>query len=188
MHGEPPVNLESLVVTVLRGAFRSREVIEADLPEEMRPLDEGRLALHRWSSMIHRQGTLLAYLSVVPATRAELLKRMPGMLDRAPAWLDAYVRGDEPMTVKLFARGVAQTLAVQREAFEQVIDDQVVDPEPIERSFAEAPVPAGTEDEGQSELISAVGDASNAHMAALADIAYDLETHLHRLLGDPDEE
>lgn len=57
------------------------------------------------------------------------------------------------MTLELFLQGIAETLA-------------------------EAPVPEGTEN--RSDLIHGVGWARGAHLQALVDMAYDLETQAGR--------
>jgi len=77
-------------------------------------------------------------------------------------------------------RGIAQTLATQREAMERVVAEQVADPEPIEETLAEAPIPTGAKGEDRSNLISGVGCAMSAHMKALVDIAYHLEIQVGR--------
>ena len=109
---------------------------------------------------------LLAHLAVIPSTRAELMTAMPDMISRALAWLDAQLEGCEEMNLKLFMRGLAQTMAKHREAIERVVAEQVIDPEPIEETLAEAPVPAATEEEARSDLISGVGSAMTAHASA----------------------
>jgi hypothetical protein len=169
-----PDNLVGMVLAVLRGAYRSREVLEAEMPPELRPAGEDRLMLDNWACAVEREGTLLAHLSVVPTTRVELMEAMLGLVYRAPAWLQARARG-EPMTLTLFARGLAQAQAVQRREFERVIAEQVLDPEPIERCLAQAPVPDSEAEQPRSELVAAVGEVSRAHLEALVEIALDLE-------------
>src|SRR6476646_701528 len=171
MAEEPRQTLEMQVLQLIRGAFKSREVLEAERPEGVPPFDDDRAMLQNWGSLVDRQGTILAKLSVVPSTRAELMENMPGMLNRAPAWMDAHLQGQEAMTLELFMRGIAQTMAKQREAIERVVDEQVADPESIEEALAEAPVPAASEDEDRSDLMSGVGAVMGAHMKALVDIA-----------------
>jgi hypothetical protein len=179
---EEPLNLEMWVLEMIKGAFKSREVWEAERPDHAPPLNDDRTMLQNWASLINRQGMLLAHLSVVPPTRAELITSMSGIIDRSPAWLDAQVQGQQAMTLKLFMRGLAQAMTEQRVAIERVVDEQVADPEPIEEVLAKAPVPAGTEEEERSDLISGVGKAASAHTKALADIAYDLEMQFGRVV------
>lgn len=136
-----PTSLEGLVLAVIGNASKSREELEATTPEAIGPLDDIRVMLHNWTSILHSQGMPLALLSMATETRAELLKRMPGLVDAAPAWLEAQVRGDEPLTARLFGQGLAQTLAIPRLDFERVIREQANDPETIERILTEAPVP-----------------------------------------------
>jgi hypothetical protein len=172
-----PDNLVDLVFTVLRGACKSREVLEAELPEELRGEAGERLVFDNWACTIERTGLLLAYLSAVPPTRARLMGEMRGLVDRAPAWLEASVEG-KPMTYELFVRGLEQTIAVQRRAFEQVVGEQVIDPEPIEEMLAEAPVPDSATEPPRSIPMAAVGKVATAHMEALVEIAFDIEDRI----------
>ncbi len=169
-----PENLEAWVFAMTRGAFKSREVLDAERPEGAPPYSDDLVMLQNCATLVNRQGKILAHLSIVPATRAELMDRMPGMVDRAPAWLEARLHG-HPMTWEVYFRGLAQTMTVQRREIERVVDEQVVDAEEIEEALANAPVPAGTEEEQRSELMSGVMQATVAHLKALVDIAYDLE-------------
>jgi len=167
-------NIEMQVIEAMKGAFKSREQWEAEYPE-FAPLEDSRVMLQNWASTVHRQGVVLARLAVFPQTRAELEKEMQGMVDRAPAWLDAHLRGEQTMTLELFLKGIAQTLAKQRAAIERVVAQQVSDPSSIEEALAEAPVPAATDDEERRDLLRGVGQAVMAHFKALVDLAYDLE-------------
>jgi hypothetical protein len=179
MPEEPQLSLELQVLRLIRGAFRSREVLEAERPDYVPPYDDDRALFEGWASTVDRQGVILAHLSMVPATRAELMSRMPGLFQSAPAWLDAHLEGQE-MTAKLFMRGLAQTLGEHRSAIKRVTAEQVADIEAVEEALDEASVPPGTEDETQSELIHGVGQAMMAHTRALVEIAYDLETQVGR--------
>jgi hypothetical protein len=178
----PADSLERFVLDTIKGAFKSREVLEAEYTEEGRPFDDSQALLQNWATLIGRQGSLVAHLSVVPQTRTELAERMPDMLNRAPAWMEAHMQGVEEMTLKLFMRGIAQTMAEHRTAIERVVDEQVVEPEAIEETLAESPVPAGTDEEDRSDLMQGVGQAMTAHTKALVDIAYDLEVQVNRLM------
>jgi len=180
----PPDSLERYVLDTIKGAFKSREVLEAEAPDHAAPFDDSQAMLQNWATLIGRQGSLVAHLSIVPETRVELMERMPDMLNRAPAWMDAHMRGVEEMNLKLFMRGIAQTMAEHRKAIERVVDEQVAEPESIEEALAEAPVPAGTDDEDRSDLMKGVGLAMAAHTKALVDIAYDLEVQVRSLLKD----
>jgi acyl-CoA reductase-like NAD-dependent aldehyde dehydrogenase len=104
---------------------------------------------------------------------------MPGAAGRTPAWLEARVSG-EPMTLRLFLTGLAQAAATHREAIEQVMAEQMAEPEETERALTEAPVPAAKPTEDRKQLMKAVFDALGAHTQALADIAHDLEAQLQR--------
>ncbi len=185
MAPEMPECLEKHVFDTIRGAFKSREVLEAERPAHVPPYDDDRVLLQNWTTLVDRQGRLVAQLSVVPSTKAELVKRMPNLVNLSPAWVEARVHA-KPMTWELFMRGLAQTVAEQREAIERVVAEQVPDPGEIEEALAEAPVPAGTEDEERSALMSGVAMALTAHTKALSDIAYHLETQLGRVI-DPGE-
>lgn len=163
------------VIAIIQGAFKSREVWEAEFPEDS-PLEDDQVMLQNWASTVHRQGMVLADLAVLPHTRAELKAEMQGLVKRAPAWLDAHIQGRQAMTLELFLQGLAQTLTTQRTAIERVVAEQVVDPQPIEETLAEAPIPAGTDEEQRDNLLSCVSHATTAHLKALVDMAYDLET------------
>jgi len=178
----PPDSLERYVLDAIKGAFKSREVLEAERPDGAPPFDDDRAMLQNWATLIGRQGSLIANLSVVPETRTELLERMPDMLNRAPAWLNAHMEGVEEMTLKLFMQGIAQTMAEHRKAIERVVEEQVVEPDEIEETLAEAPVPAARDEEDRSDLMQGVGQAMTAHTKALVDIAYDLETQVRSFL------
>jgi hypothetical protein len=193
----PPDSLERYVLDTIKGAFKSREVLEAEAPDHASPVDDSQAVLQNWATLIGRQGSLVAHLSIVPETRAELMERMPDMLNRAPAWMEAHMRGVEEMNLKLFMRGIAQTMGEHRKAIERVVDEQVMEQnEEIEETLAEAPVPAGTDEEDRSDLMQGVSLAMAAHTKALVDIAYDLETHIRLYLkgeleyleGEDDEE
>lgn len=179
-------NLEMMVLRTIQGAFRSREILEAEWPDDAPPLDDDRMLLHNWTAMVSRQGTMLAHLALIPSTKADLLDRMPGMVNRAPAWLEARVN-DAPMTWRLFLTGLAQTAATHREAIERVMDEQMAEPEETERVLADAPVPMGMPDADRDALTEAVSNALVAHTRALADIARDLELQLYRWVEEGGE-
>ena len=73
-------------------------------------------------------------------------------------------------------------MAEHRKAIERVVEEQVAEPDEIEEALAEAPVPAGTDEEDRSDLMQGVGDAMTAHTKALVDIAYDLENQVRSFL------
>lgn len=109
------------------------------------------------------------------------------MVDRTPAWLDAHIQG-RAMTLEIFIQGLAETATEHREAIERVVTEQVSDPEPIEEGLAEAPVPAGAEEEDQDDFMSGVVAALSAHTKALVDIAYDLEVKFGRFVDFSEED
>jgi hypothetical protein len=172
---ERPPSLETRVIEAIRGAPRSREVWEAEYPE-LSPLDEERLMLQNLAATVSRQGTVLARLAMRPQTRVELETEMRGIVDRAPAWLDAHFKGQTIMTLELFLQGMAQTLASQRAAIERVAAEQAADPTEIEETLANAPIPAATPGEERSSLMDGVFTAMVAHLKAIGLLAYDLET------------
>jgi hypothetical protein len=180
MTGEQLPGLQGWVFAMTKGSFRSREVLEAERPDDVPPYSDDLVLLQNWGTLIDQQGMMLAYLSLVPATRAELKESMPGLLDRSPAWLDARLQGKPLMSWDLFFRGAAQTVAVHRREIERVVAEQVGEPEEIEEALADAPVPAGTDDEDRSDLLSAVSLTMTAHLKALVDIAYHLERNFGR--------
>lgn len=169
---EEQSNLEMQVIAAIRGAVKPREAWEAAYPD-LGPLDDDRVMLENWASTVNAHGMVLAHLAMFPQTRAELKAEMPGMVDRAPAWLEAQLQGCETMTLELFFHGIAQTLASQRAGIERVASEQASDPAAIEETLAKAPVPAGTEERGV--LLPGVSKAMMAHVKALVDLAYDLE-------------
>jgi hypothetical protein len=166
-------SIELQVIAAIKGAFKSREQWEATFPD-LAPIDDDWVMLQNWYSTVHRQGILLARLTVSPQTRAELETEMQDLIDRPPAWLNAHFQGQQVMTLELFFHGLAQTLATQRAAIERVVAEQVADPASIQEPLAEAPVPVGTEERG--ELLPGVTNAISAHLKALVDLAYNLET------------
>jgi hypothetical protein len=169
--------LELKVLGRIREAMKPRAAWEAEFPEES-PLSDEWVMLQNWASLVHTLGMILANLAVSPDTREELMSDMKGMVNRAPAWLEAQFEGQQEMTWDLFLHGLAETLAKQRAGIERVIDEQASDPAPIEETLAGAPVPAGTE--SRSVLFPAVGEVVGAHTKALVDIAYDLELQARR--------
>jgi hypothetical protein len=182
-----PLCMEAIVLEALKSGRRTREEWEELRKEDEPPLSEFDVFLENMVGEVERHGKILAQLAVVPKTRAELKERAEGAVDRIPAWMEASVFGPPLMTSRLFMRGLAELLAEQREGFETVIEDQVVEAEPLERVLAESPVPMGTDDESDGEITKGVGHAMTAHVQALLDIAHDLDKRMRALLGpDPD--
>jgi hypothetical protein len=183
---EQPLSLDLQVLRRIKGTlFKSLEVMEAERPEDMAPFKEGGDVLYRWAATLDRQGVILAHLSAIPETKAELMSRMPGLVNCAPVWLDARLVGVTQPTAVLFLRGLAETLGIHRIEIERVVAEQVVDPEDVEAALEEATPPPGAKDETQSQLIHGVGQAMMAHTKALVEIAYDLEMQIgHRLILD----
>jgi hypothetical protein len=181
MTDELPQSLEKLVLQSLTGAIKSREGWEAQRKDDEPPMSDLQVLLENIVAEVRRHGVILAELAVVPETRAELKAKMPDAVDRIPAWMEMRVFGTPLMTPALFGRGIAQLMGEHREAIERVVAEQVLEPEPIEEMLAEAPVPAGEEEEEEGEVIAGVGQALIAHVKALAEIAHDLDMRMAML-------
>ncbi|HEY0392568.1 MAG TPA: hypothetical protein VGC63_12750 [Solirubrobacterales bacterium] len=179
-------NLEMWVLETIRGGFKSIEVLDAERPPHAPPYNEDRALLQNFTTTVSRQGKVLARLSVVSETRAELLERMPGLANRVPTWLDAHLEG-RPTTWEIFMQGIAEMMAEHREAIEMVIEEQMSDPKEIEEVLADAPVPAGINEETRDELFAGVFQVLTAHTKALAGIACDLEMQVGGIIS-PDFE
>jgi hypothetical protein len=189
MGSEPPQDhelpncMEAAVLKALRQRGRSREGWEELRSEGEPPMSDLQVFLENMIGEVERHGLILARLAVVPTTRKELQASARGAVGRIPAWMNAAVYGPPLMTPHLFLRGMAQLLGEQRKWFERVLQEQVADPEPIEEVLAEAPVPAGSEEEELAEITEGVGQAMAGHLRALLDIAHDLDNRLRALLG-----
>ncbi len=184
---ELPNCMEGIVLEALKKGGRTREEWEELRKEDEPPMSDFDVFLENMVGEVERHGKILAQLAVVPETRAWLKERAEGAVDRVPAWMEASIFGPPLMTPRLFMRGLAELLTEQREGFEAVIEDQVVEAEPLEQVLAESPVPKGTDDESDSEITQGVGHAMTAHVQALLDIAHDLDKRMRTLLGsDPD--
>lgn len=184
---EPAENLESIVLNMVFGAFKSREVWEAEWPADAPPLDDDRVLINNWAALVQRQGWLLPRLTVIGPTRAALMEMTPATVDETPAWLNARLR-DEPITWRILMTALAQVATVHREAIERVAAEQMIDPEPIEEILGEAPVPGAAPEEDRSELMGGVIKALFAHTKALAAIAYDLEMTARGWPGEGSDE
>jgi hypothetical protein len=184
MTNEPPLSMEMVVANALCVAPKSREAWEAQLGEDMPPLSDDAVLLENMIAMVNRHGVLITQLAIVPETRAELQASMPDAVKRIPAWMEARVKGPPLMTTRLFILGLAQLLGEHRRAIERVAAEQVDKPEPIEEWLAGAPLPTGGEEEADSEMIAAVGQATVAHAEALVEIARDFDD-LRRELAKP---
>lgn len=182
---EPPTCMEAIVLEALEKGRRTREEWEELRKEDEPPMSDVDVTLESMVGEVERHGKILAQIAVVPETRARLKERAEGAVDRIPAWMDASIYGPPLMTPRLFMRGLAELLAEQREGFETVIDEQVIEAEPLERLLDESPVPKGGDDESDSEITKGVGHAMTAHTQALLDIAHDLDKRMRGLL-DPD--
>lgn len=178
MTNEPAMSMEMIVATAIGGAPKSREGLEAERGEDQPPMSDQEVFLENMTEIVRRQGVVIAQLAIAPDTRAELQASMPDAVNRIPAWLEAKVYGPPVMTIRLFIRGLSQLLGEHRIAIERVVAEQVRDPEPIQVSLDEAALPAGDDDESNSELIAAFGKALHVHLEALIDIARDLDERM----------
>jgi len=184
---ELPNCMEAIVLEALGKGKRTREEWEELRKEDEPPMSDIDIFLKNMVGEVERHGKILAQLAVVPETRAWLMERADGAVDRVPAWMEASIFGSPLMTPRLFMRGLAELLTEQREGFETVIEDQMVEAEPLEQVLAESPIPRGSDDEADSEITQGVGHAMIAHVQVLLDIAHDLDKRMRSLLGsDPD--
>jgi hypothetical protein len=178
---EQPLSMEMVVVQAITAAPKSREGWEELRGPDQPPMSEQEVLLENMTEIVRRHGVVIAKLAIVPGTRAELEASMPDAVERVPAWLEAKVDGPPLMTVRLFIRGLAQLMGEHRTAIERVVAEQVREPQPIEAMLAAAPLPAGSEDESDPELMAAVGAAIGAHLEALIEIARDLDLRMGAL-------
>ncbi len=177
-----PGSVEEVVVRALGMPHRTREDLEQLRGEDEPPVGEIQLVLDNAISDVKRYSLILANISIVPATKERIMRESRDATDRVPAWMEAAVYGPPLMTPRLFMRGLAQLIGEQRRDFEQVVEEQVMEPEPIEELLGAAPVPEGGDDETDSELTGGVSEASVAHMQALVEIARDLDVRLRSML------
>jgi hypothetical protein len=187
---ELPRCMEGVVLEALNKPKRTREDWEKLRKEDEPPMGDIDVFLENMVGEVERHGKILAQLAVVPGTRARLMERAEGAVNRVPAWMEASIFGPPLMTPRLFMRGLAELLTEQREGFEAVIEDQMVEAESLAKVLAESPVPEGTDDESDSEITQGVGRAMIAHVQALLDIAHDLDERMRTPLGsdqDPAE-
>jgi hypothetical protein len=184
---ELPHCMEAIVLEALNKGKRTREEWEELRREDEPPMSDIDVFIENMIGEVERHGKILAQVAMIPETRAWLMERADGAVDRVPAWMEAAIFGSPLMTPRLFMRGLAQLLAEQREGFEAVIEDQVIEAEALEQVLAESPVPMGTDDESDSEITQGVGRAMVAHVQALLDIAHDLDKRMRAVLGrNPD--
>jgi len=184
-----PQSLEEIVVQTLQGAIRSREGWEELRGEDEPPMSDVQVFLENMISEVRQHGLVLSRIAMAPATREELQASMPDAIDRVPAWMEAKVFGSPLMTPRLFLRGIAQLMAVQRTAIERVAAEQVGDPAAIEAGLDAAPLPDDDDELADDELTAAVGAAILAHVQALIEIARDFDAKAAQLglsLGNPD--
>lgn len=178
MPSEPLPTLEAMVAAEIAATFEPVTPMLAR-PQYREISDEKcRAILECWGSTVQRQGTILARLAILPWRKSELQSNMPGIVKRAPAWMDAHIHGAQKMTPDLFAQGIAETMATQRSAIKQVLADQMNEPTRLEALLADAPIPSNTEAMVRSDLFAALAQAMTAHTEVLVGIAADCDEKL----------
>ncbi|HEV7399744.1 MAG TPA: hypothetical protein VGN84_05685 [Solirubrobacterales bacterium] len=113
---EPPLSMEMVAADAICVAPKSREVLEAELGEDVAPLSDEAVLLENMIAMVNRHGLLVAQLAIVPDTRAELLASMPDAVKRVPAWMEA--REEESNSEAIAA--VGQAIAAHAEALVEI--------------------------------------------------------------------
>lgn len=175
-------SMEEMVTAEINGVFESFAPILFAGKREEASNEYSRAMFECWGSVVQRQGLILARMAILPWRKAELKSSMSGIVNRAPAWMNAHFRGERAMTLELYAQGMAQTMAAQRGAFEQVLTDQVDEPAPLQELLVEAPLPAVPEAIERSALLAALAKAMTAHTEVLAGIAADADAKLREYL------
>lgn len=175
-------SMEEMVIAEINGVFESFAPILFAAKRGEASNEDSRAMLQCWASVVQRQGLILARMSILPWRKAELKSTMSGIVNRAPAWMNAHFRGEGVMTLELYAQGMAQTMATQRVAFKQVVAEQVGEPVPLQELLAEAPIPGAPEGMERSKLLSALSKAIVAHTEVLAGIAADIDMKLYEHL------
>lgn len=74
---ELPEGLQKHVFDTIAGTFKSQEALEAERPAHVPPHSDDWVLLQNLTTLVNRQGRLLAQLSVVPATKAERVTSEP---------------------------------------------------------------------------------------------------------------
>ena len=175
-------SMEKMVIAEINDVFESFAPVLFARNEEEPTKEESKAMFEFWGSVIQCQGVILAQMSMFPWRKAELKSNMSGIVNRAPALINAHYQGERALTLELFAEGIAQVMATQRAAFEQVLAEQVSDPAPLQALLADAPVPAAPEEMARGELLAALAKAMNAHTEALTGIAADVDVKLREYL------
>lgn len=163
--------LKMLVIAQLMDAYESREVINANA---LRSSSSPHVA-ELWAGIVDRQGQILGELAIKPATRAELISSMEGLINRAPAWLDSQLRDERKMTVDLFLQGMAQIMTRQREEIERVVAEQTREPGALEAILRASPLPENPEETERDALMTALAGAVTAHSEVLIGIAAEFD-------------
>ncbi len=179
---DPLPSIEEMVLAEINDLFESFAPVLLAHSQEEPTKDEARAMFQFWGSVVQRQGVILARMSMFPWRKAELKSDMSGIVNRAPALMNAHFHGERVLTLELFAQGIAQTMATQRAAFEQVLAEQVSEPAPLQALLAQAPIPAAPEEMQRGELLAALAKAMSAHTEALAGIAADVDVKLREHL------
>ena len=169
---------EMAILRSLNAATGFRERYEERRKPGDPPMDDAAVAFNGMANFLRMQGLLIAHLALEPETSSELVAHAIHAADRVPAWMELRVFGASDVPERLFALGCAQLLAEQRAALERIIDEQIEDPEQIEASLAESPIPTGSEGESAEEIFACFGVAFQANFQATLAIARDLDEWL----------
>ncbi len=175
MPGGRKPEYEATILRSLKGAMNFRERYEEEREPGDPPLGEPALTFNGMANFLHLQGMLIACLALEPDTASELLPKSAHAAQRVPAWMEMWLNGPTDSSMRLFALGCAQLLAEHRKALEQIVEDQVAEPAPIEEALAESPIPTGEEEESTDELIVRFSRAFRANFQASIAIARDLD-------------
>jgi hypothetical protein len=179
---------EMAILRSLDGATRFRERYEERKKPGDPPMDDTAVTFNGLANFLHMQGLLIAHLALEPETSSELVASAVRAADQVPAWMDLRVFGASEAPERLFALGCAQLLAEQRAALERIIDEQVEDPERIEESLAESPIPTGSQGESAEEIFICFGLAFQANFQATLAIARDLDEWLEEEMEREEED
>jgi hypothetical protein len=169
-----PKSLETLVISQLIDAYGSFDP-KADSHAQDRVAPPANLLVQLWTSVVDRQGEILAQLALRPATRAELLSSMDGLVLGAPAWLNAHLREEETMTIDLFLFGMAQTMGKQRQEIERVVAEQIREPKALDEILKGSSLPENPEEVERKALMTELADAITAHSEVLIGIAAEID-------------
>lgn len=96
-------SMEEMVTAEINGVFESFAPILFAGKREEASNEYSRAMSECWGSVVQRQGLILARMAILPWRKAELKSSMSGIVNRAPAWMNAHYRGERAMTLELYA-------------------------------------------------------------------------------------